>query len=313
MLRIQYNQYGGPETMRLEPFEQPTPGAGEVLVDVQASAINPIDWKLRQGELKFLTGRKFPRAMGSDFAGRIRAAGPGVTDFKAGDEVFGIARLKESGAFGEAVVTLSSFIAHRPAGLDLVQAAALATPGVMAVSSLHDIACLSAGQKVFINGCTGAVGAAASQVAAQAGAVVSGTCLPADADRAKSLGVDTIYDFSAADYTETLASLEGRFDVVFDTVGALTSSTAMSLLRSGGTFLDNNATPKKFVHAALHRRHKIFNCKPTTERLQLVANLIASGVLQANVTHVAPLQDSIDLITALETGQTVGKGVITFG
>jgi NADPH:quinone reductase-like Zn-dependent oxidoreductase len=313
MLRIQYHEYGGPQVMRLDQFEPETPGLGEVLVDVQAAAVNPIDWKLRQGQLKFLTGRKLPRAMGSDFAGRIRGVGPDVTDFKVGDEVFGIARLKESGAFGETVLTLASYVTHRPTDLDIIQAACLATPGVMAVLGLIEIGKLSAGQNVFINGCTGGVGAAASQVAALSGAIVSGSCLPADKNRAAALGVGTVYDFTAPDYAQTLASLKDSFDIVFDTVGAFTSGTAMSLLRSGGTFLDNNASPKKFLHAALHRRHKIFNCTPTTARLDRVRAFATSGNLHANVTDVATLHHGIELITDFETGKRVGKGVITVG
>ncbi|WP_167444447.1 alcohol dehydrogenase catalytic domain-containing protein, partial [Streptomyces diastatochromogenes] len=89
MRRIQYHTYGGPETMRLEDFELPTPGNGEVAVMVRATSVNPIDWKLRQGQLKMMTGRSFPRTMGSDFSGVVSAVGPDVTRFKPGDEVFG--------------------------------------------------------------------------------------------------------------------------------------------------------------------------------------------------------------------------------
>jgi NADPH:quinone reductase-like Zn-dependent oxidoreductase len=152
MQRIQYHQHGGPETMRLEEFELPAPQAGEVAVAVKAASVNPIDWKLRQGQLKMMTGRSFPRGMGSDFAGVVSAVGPGVTQFKPGDEVFGIARLKESGAYAEAVVTLESFLALRPAELSFEQAALLPTGAVMAWNGLVERAQLRQGQRVFVNG-----------------------------------------------------------------------------------------------------------------------------------------------------------------
>jgi len=175
MHRIQYHQYGGPETMRLEEFALPAPEAGEVAVAIKAASVNPIDWKLRQGQLKMMTGRAFPRGMGSDFAGVVSSVGPGVTQFQPGDEVFGIARLKESGAYAEAVVTLESFLALKPAELSFEQAALLPTGAVMAWNGLIERAELRKGQRVFVNGATGGVGEAVVQVARMLGASVAGS------------------------------------------------------------------------------------------------------------------------------------------
>lgn len=91
MKRVQYDRYGGPEVMRLTEFDLGAPGEGEVAVRVKFAAINPIDWKVRNGDLKMVTGRSFPRALGSDFSGTVMAVGPGVTRFKPGDAVFGLA------------------------------------------------------------------------------------------------------------------------------------------------------------------------------------------------------------------------------
>lgn len=100
--------------MRLEDFELPALAAGQVAVKVKFAGINPIDWKVRQGNLKMLTGKSFPRAMGSDFSGTVLAVGAGVTRLKPGDSVFGLSRLKESGSLGDAVVTNESFVAKKP-------------------------------------------------------------------------------------------------------------------------------------------------------------------------------------------------------
>src|SRR3954470_20314492 len=101
MKRIQYHHYGGPEVMRLEAFEPARPRAGEVSVRVRAAAANPYDWKVRNGEMKIMTGRTFPRGLGYDFAGVIEALGPGVRQFQVGDEVLGAVPIKASGAFAE--------------------------------------------------------------------------------------------------------------------------------------------------------------------------------------------------------------------
>ncbi|WWL67680.1 alcohol dehydrogenase catalytic domain-containing protein [Burkholderia pseudomallei] len=127
MKRIQYDKYGGPELMRLEDFELPPPGQGEVAVKVKFAAINPIDWKVRNGYLKMVTGKVFPRAMGSDLSGTVISVGPDVTRFKPGDAVFGLARLKESGALGHAVVTHETFLAPKPDDVSFEDAACLGT------------------------------------------------------------------------------------------------------------------------------------------------------------------------------------------
>jgi len=310
MRRIQYHRYGGPETMRLEEFELPPPQAGQVAVTVKAAAVNPIDWKVREGQLKMMTGRSFPRAMGSDFAGVVRAAGPGVTRFAPGDQVYGIAGLKPSGAFAEAVITSESHLAAMPAGLSFEQAACLATPAVMAWSGLIDRAHLQAGQRVFVNGCTGGVGEAVVQLARMCGATVAGTCSLASLPRARELGADPVYDYAATSPAD-LADLRGAFDVVFDTNGTLPVGAAMRMLTKTGVFLDINATPAKFLHAALARRHKIFFCEPATQILTDVACAAAGGGIRMAVGETVPLEAATGLITELEKGRKIGgKGLI---
>ncbi|MEV0407624.1 NAD(P)-dependent alcohol dehydrogenase [Actinoallomurus sp. NPDC050550] len=307
MRRIQYHRYGGPEIMRLEEFELPSPQADEIAVAVKAASVNPIDWKLRQGQLKVLTGRSFPRAMGSDFAGVVRAVGPGITQFKPGDEDFGIARLKESGAYAEAVITRESYLALKPAELSFEQAAALATVAVMAWNGLVERARLHRGQRVFVNGCTGGIGQAVVQVARMRGADIAGSCSAASASRARELGVAAVYDYATSD----LSGLRGVFDVVYDTSGALPVKTAMRMLNTTGVFLDINATPAKFLHSAFNRRHKIFNCTPTTQTLTEVARAAVDGSLRMPIGETVTLDSAIDLITDLEKGRKIGgKGLI---
>lgn len=170
MQRIQYDRYGGPELMRLEEFELPSPGTGQVLVRVRAASANPMDWKVRNGDTKLMTGRRFPREMGHDFAGIIEGVGEGVTRFHVGDAVLGAMSMKASGAFAEMVLADENNITAKPAELSYEQAAAHPTVGVAALQSLIDNGHLQAGQSVFINGCLGGVGRSAPQIALMHGA-----------------------------------------------------------------------------------------------------------------------------------------------
>ncbi|AXG76752.1 NAD(P)-dependent alcohol dehydrogenase [Streptomyces paludis] len=311
MRRIQYHRYGAPDTMRLQDFVLPSPREGEVAVSVVAAAVNPIDWKVRQGELKMMTGRSFPRAMGSDFAGTVTAVGPGVTGLKPGDEVYGITPLKPSGAFAEAVIAPASHLALKPAGLSFEQAAALATPAVMAFAGLVDRARLQAGQRVFVNGATGGVGEAVVQLARSLGATVSGTSGPTSQHRA--IGLDRVYDYTAVDPAGQ-SELQGAFDVVYDTNGFLPVKTATRLLNKSGVYLDINATPAKFAHAAVIRRHKIFFCKPDTKTLTAAADRAAAGGIRMSIGETVRLEDAIGLIAGLEKGRKInGKGLILAG
>ena len=307
MKRIQYHRYGGPETMQLDDFELEEPAEGQVAVKVRFAAINPIDWKLRNGQMKIVTGSAFPRAMGMDLSGTVMSVGPGVTRFAPGDPVFGMARLKQGGAFGEAVITKDSFLVRKPDAVSFEHAACLATPGVMAWMGLVDKARLQAGRQVFVNGCAGAVGDATVQVARMLGATVSGTCGADDMERMRDLGVEHVYDYRKTDLTR----LGARFDVVYDTAATMTPKVGRSLLKEHGVFLDLNPAPSKFLRALLSRRFKVVICSANSANLDRVARAASQGQLQLPIGAIVPLPEAARLISDVESGKKIGgKGVI---
>ncbi|KVL13692.1 NAD(P)-dependent alcohol dehydrogenase [Burkholderia sp. MSMB1826] len=307
MKRIQYSNYGGPESMRVHDFELPAPGNGEVAVRVKFAAINPIDWKLRRGQMKIITGWSFPRAMGMDFSGIVTAVGAGVTRFQIGDAVFGLARFKQSGALGQAVITQEKLLAEKPDGISFAEAACLGTPGVTAWNGLIDKAKLHAGQQVFINGCAGAVGEAAVQIARLFGANVSGSCSAADMERARSLSVQNVYDYRVTE----LSAITTRFDVVYDTAATMKISTGTSMLRPGGIFLDLNPSPAKLLRSIFDRRLKPVIGSPRAEILEKLANAAREGKFRLPIGEIVPLSDAIQLITELENGRKLGgKGIV---
>ena len=308
MKRIQYHQYGGPETMKLEDFELRAPGKGEVAVKVNFAAINPIDWKVRNGYLKMVTGKKFPRAFGSDFSGTVISVGPGVTRFRVGAAVFGSAQIKDGGALGEAVIAPETFLASKPASVSFEEAACLGTPGITAWNGLVDKAHLQAGAQVFINGCTGAVGESAVQIARILGAEVSGSCSLQQMQRAQEMGVSRVYDYCTTDLSQT----KDQFDVVYDTAGTMTVATGLSLLRKDGVYLDINPTPGKFIRAMFDRRLKPIVCTARADILDGLASAAADGKLRLPVAEIVPLEAAIALVTALEQGRKLnGKALVS--
>jgi NADPH:quinone reductase-like Zn-dependent oxidoreductase len=307
MKRIQYNSYGDPSVMHLADFELPPLQAGEIAVKVNAASINPFDWKVRRGDLKMMTGRAFPRAMGMDFSGTVLSTGPKVTRVKPGDEVFGLARLKESGAFGEALVNREDFVAVKPPQVSFEQAACLPTGAITAWIGLVNRAGLKRGQSIFANGCTGTVGQAAVQIATMLGAQVTGSCSPSMQSLAKEMGVARILDYRNMD----LDQLARSFDVVFDTSGSMPLSSGMKLLKSGGVFLDIHPTPAKFLRSVFDRRLKVVICNATAQILDSIAKTAQAGKLKIAIGKTVRLEESIALITALERGTKIGgKGLI---
>jgi NADPH:quinone reductase-like Zn-dependent oxidoreductase len=307
MKRIQYHQYGGPEVMELEDFQLAAPAKDEVAVKVKFSAINPIDWKMRNGVMKIVTGKAFPRAMGMDLSGTVIAIGSEVTRFKPGDAVFGLARFKETGALAQAVLAKETALAKKPEDVSFEDAACLGTPGATAWTGLIDKAHLRTGQHVFVNGCAGAVGEATVQVASLHGAVVSGSCSAGDMDRARQLGVQTVFDYRATD----VSKIGERFDVVYDTAATMTTAQGLAMLRKGGVFLDLNPSPGKFIGAMFNRRLKPVICTPTAQMLDSLAQAARDENFRLPIGEIVPLSEAIALITALEAGRKVrGKSLV---
>lgn len=309
MKRIQYHRYGGPATMQLEEFELEGPGAGQIIISTQAASANPVDWKIRNGMMKFMTGHRFPRAMGSDFSGIVEAVGPSVTRIKVGDEVLGTAFMKDGGAFADKLKADEKLVVMKPHTLSFAQAATLPIVGVTAWCGLVEKAHLKPGQSVFVHGCLGGVGRAAAQLAMVLGANVVGSCRGAAIDEARALGLNRIADYQ----NFQVAQLQSQFDVVFDTAGTLTLKESCALLKPGGVVLHINPSPGKLFGIMLSRRHKMVIAKPTPDILAKVAEMAAIGKLLPSIGKTVSLSDAIPALTALEQHCTPkGKLVITW-
>lgn len=305
--RIQYHRYGGPEELRLEEASLPEPGPGQLRIRVKAAAANPVDWKIRKGEMKMLTGRQFPRGVGIDFAGVVDVVGPNVTSFKVGDEVFGATGLKQSGAFAEALITEAKTVCLKPKSLTFEEAASLPVVSVTAWNALIDKANLQAEQRILITGCLGGVGRIAAQIAVMRGAKITGSCSESRRDEALALGVSEVIDYRNFNPEK----YRGLFDVVFDTHGTLSLQQCDEMLTSGGIALHIVPTPLKMIWSMVSSKHNMVFGYPAPETFAGITEAIERGKIVPAIGRIAPLSEAISAITELEkTGLPKGKLVI---
>jgi NADPH:quinone reductase-like Zn-dependent oxidoreductase len=301
MKRVQYDRHGGPDVLTIGDTDIPTPRGGQVLVRVRAAAANAMDWKIRNGELPMMAGRKFPRGVGHDFAGIVVRVGDGVTGLNVGDEVLGAVRLP--GAFAEYVIANARFVAHKPAALTFAGAATLPIAGMTAYQAVTRAGKLRPGQSIFINGCLGGVGRIAVQVATGVGASVAGSCRSGSEDDAHQLGVTTVvgFDFDPA-------PLAGRFDVIFDTAGLLPPPTARQMLKPGGRIIDIVPSLSKLARSILPGPYTGFMGRPNSADLQHLADAAGRGDIATHILRTVPLADAVRALTALEHAPTSGGG-----
>lgn len=309
MQRIEYDRFGGPELMRLRHFELRKLQPDEVTVRVAAASINPMDWKIRNGGMKLVTGFRFPRAMGTDFAGAVDAVGSAVSRFKPGDHVLGSVSMRHSGAFAPMLVTSERLLVKKPESVSFAQAACLPVAGVTAWQALVKTGNLKRGQRLFVNGASGAVGQAAVTLASGMGVEVTGRVGPRSLAWAKSAGLRHVLDYT----TPLPADLAGYFDIVFDVHGSLSTSDGNRLAKRSGIIIDIAPTRKKFVSALISRSRKVLFANLKADNLQEVADLAAAEKISILVSMLVPLADAPAVVALLERGERLnGKAVIMF-
>lgn len=306
MKRLEYDRYGGPEVLRLKPFEPRSPRAREVVVKVLAASINPMDWKIRRGDMRLLTGFRFPRAIGTDFAGVVQAVGSSVSRFVVGDAVVGTATMKDPGAFASCVVADQNLIVKKPSALSFAEAACLPIAGVTAWCVLTKEARLKAGQRLFVNGAMGAVGQAAVSLARSIGADVVGRVGSDCVEQGARAGLSAVLD-----YTRPLPrSLDASFDVVFDCSGHLSATEGSRLLKRGGKVLDIAPTSFKFLSALVWPSRKVAFSDPRASNLQQVVDMAARREIAIKIARTVSLEEAPSVMAALEDGELHGKTVI---
>ncbi|NNL99481.1 MAG: NADP-dependent oxidoreductase [Gammaproteobacteria bacterium] len=315
MKAVYYEAHGGPEVLKLGDLPVPGPGPGEVLVQVAAAAVNPIDRRLRAGELQEYITRTFPVVPGWDMAGRIVKVGADVTGCQVGDDILGLAFTWsiQHGSYAEYAPISASSIAAKPAGMSFVEAASLPLVTLTAWQSLKEFADLKPGQTVLIQAGAGGVGSVAIPIAKHLGATVYTTASARNADYVRGLGADHVIDYTSTDYVSELHKLEpGGLDAVLETIlSDATIEAAIHLVKPGGTvaYMNNEPPPmpeikeKNIKTAFIHHR-------PDGQSLRELMPLFEQGILKIPDIEVMPLEEAQAAHVKSESGRTRGKIVL---
>ncbi len=303
-------RYGSPEVLQIAEVEQPQLKSDQLLVKVHASSINPIDWKMRKGMLKLLTGSKFPMILGFDVSGEVVKVGAQVLDFKPGDTIY--AHLNQPGAYAEYAAVSRKVAAPKPVSMSHEQAAAVPLAAMTALQALRDEGQLEAGQTVLINGASGGVGTFAIQIAKVLGASeITGVCSSKNGELVKSLGADRVIDYAQQDFTQDGT----KYDIVFDVVGNRSLSECKSVLPPKGVYVTTQPYPANFLQSFLTtllpgQKYKVILLKSNRADLLYLKGQIEAGKIRSVVDRTYPLAEITEAHTYSETERAVGKIVI---
>lgn len=312
MKTVAYHSYGGREVLALEEVPDPgDPAAQELRIRVLAASVNPVDRKVREGQLKLIAGGHFPKRPGLDFCGTVEAVGEGVSGYHRGDVVFGAARGMSDGAFAEHILVKTVSVARKPASLNHTTAAGVPVVAIAALQSLRDVAKVKPGDHVLVNGCTGGVGLFALQLARQFGAIVTGVC--------GTEGVSLAGEFGAADvldYKKTpVSKLSVKFRAILELSGRLAFEDAENLLDEGGLYVDFSPSPAALIGNTIanpfrHHKHVFALTAAKTADLDWLSNRIDAGALRPAPTVVYPLERFSEAFAHAEGGGSIGKTVV---
>ncbi|EGL17453.1 MULTISPECIES: NADP-dependent oxidoreductase [unclassified Paenibacillus] len=312
--------------------EQPMPNIGEqdVLVEIHAASLNPIDYKIKEGKMKLLLNYSFPLILGNDFSGVVVKVGSRVKTFKPGDEVYGRPRKNRIGTLAEFIAVHEEDIWLKPQNLTFEEAASIPLIGLTTYQAFVDILNLQKGQKILIHAGSGGVGTFAIQLAKLMGAYVATTASEKGYELVKSLGADLIINYKKENFEEMLTG----YDAVFDTLGGETLEKSFRILKPGGQIVSVSGMPnarfgkeaklgwlKTTILSIVSRKIKVQEkksqtryhflfMKPSGEQLKVIKEFIEGGFIKPTIDKVYRLEDTGQAIDYLESGRAKGKVVI---
>lgn len=304
MMAWRVHEFGPPKVMRFERVPRPKPGPGEILVKVEGAGVGPWDGWIRAG--KSALPQPLPLILGSDLSGEIVATGPGVSELRVGEQVYGVTNPQFVGAYAEYALASAAMVSSKPTSLTYIEAASVPVISVTAWQALFDQAHLKAGQTVVIHGAAGNVGSYTVQLARRAGVQTIATVATDDIPFVRDLGADTVIDYRTQRFEEEVRNA----DAVIDLVGGETQSRSFQVLRRGGRLISAVSGPDQH----LAERHGVeagfFLVNVTSQYLAEIARLVDSGKLRTRVGAVLPLADAREAHLMLERVRPQPKGKI---
>ncbi|MED2846248.1 NADPH:quinone reductase [Bacillus toyonensis] len=320
----------GKVPMRLTELPTPEISKYEVLAEIHAASINPIDFKIRDGKVKMLLKYEMPLILGNDFSGVIVKVGAKVTRFRVGNEIYARPRKNKIGTFAEYIAIHEDDIALKPKNLTFEEAASIPLVGLTSYQALHDIMQLQKGQKIVIHAGSEGVGTFAIQLAKIMGATVTTTASEAGANLVKSLGADEMINYK----TEKFEDILKGYDAVFDTIGGTTLEKSFNIIKSGGNIVSVSGMPnarfgKEFGSGffktllfslaskkltALEKKHNaqysFLFMKPSGDQLRTIADYIEAGKIKPVIDRVFPFEDAQKAMEYSESGRAKGKIIV---
>ena len=304
--------FGDAAVLEYQPWPTPEPKAGQVLIKVHACSVNPIDWRIRKGEMKMIIRSRPPMILGADVAGEVAKVGAGATRLKVGDLVY-VKLPGDIGGYAEYVTVPEEIVALRPTALSAVEAAAVPACASTALQALRDVAGLKSGQRVLVNGASGGVGLFAVQLARAFGAKVTAVCGPSAFALVKSLGVEEVIDYQQTDFTK----MGAKWDVIFDVSATRSFKECHEALEDHGVYVTTIKGGADMVMPLLNplrsKKGRYVMVKSSAADLDEVRALIDGGKVKTFVDRVFPLQQAADAHRYLETGRPRGKVVLSVG
>ena len=324
------DRYGKTGTTRIGEVPEPPLRDDDVLVQIHAASINPLDFKIRDGDFKLILPYKLPLVMGNDLAGVVTQIGPKVTRFQVGDAVYARPDKARIGCFAEFIAIDQADVAHKPANISMEEAASLPLVGLTAWQALIERGKLLAGQTVLIHAGSGGVGVFAIQLAKHLGATVATTTSTANVEWVKQLGADIVIDYKKEKFQDVLRDV----DVVLNTLGADTLEQSLQVMKPGGRLISISGPPDPAFAKAFGlswplvqvmrllswrirkraRQHGVdysfLFMRPDGAQLQQIATLVEAGTIKPVVDKVFPFEATQDALAYVETGRAKGKVVI---
>jgi NADPH:quinone reductase-like Zn-dependent oxidoreductase len=304
MMAWRVHEFGPPSVMRFERLPVPTAGENQVLVKVAAAGVGPWDGWIRAG--KSALPQPLPLTLGSDLSGDIVAVGPGVSELRVGDQVYGVTNSQFVGGYAEYALACAAMIAKKPTSLTYVEAASVPVIAVTAWQALFDQAQLKAGQKVLIHGAAGNVGAYAVQLARQAGMQIIATVGADDIPVVRELGANIAIDFRTQHFEKEVRDV----DAVIDLVGGEVQGRSFQVLRRGGKLISAVSPPDQNLAQSHGIEAAFFLVQVTSRALADLAGLIDGGKLKTHVGAMLPMADAREAHLMLEHLRPQPKGKI---
>jgi NADPH:quinone reductase-like Zn-dependent oxidoreductase len=308
MPKARIHRFGGPDVLRIEEVESSMPDALQVLVRVKAASVNPVDFKIRNGQYPAVKEDRLPYTLGRDVSGIVEKCGAQAARFKIGDEVAGMVGIG-GGGYADKVVLDEAAIARKPQEIDHVHAAAVPLAGQTAWQGLFRYGQIKAGQVVLIHGGSGGVGHFAVQFAKAKGARVITTVATDRVEFARTLGADVVIDYK----TQRFEELAQGLDMVFDLVDGETRERSWPLLKKGGVLVSTLTDPSQQAAARYGVRALRYTVEADGRELAEILSFVASGRVKPHVEKTYPLEEAAQALNCVEHGDSVGKIVLTVG